>query len=265
MLRGWPGSAAWWWRVWLLSALGLFVLAGRGCERYVPQFQTFPAVDWLEARPPFDETARIPPAAEIVSGFVFAAPRLALRSGPQAYLPQFLLPGVVVRQVSGIRDAAQLEKVNDIRPSLPDYERVSLRLMVFYRAERAAAWLDLRATQLDLGRQETSDKKHFRTSGPLDGDLAWIEDQASAEDPGLGHSLVVGRRGPLAFEVDAVVRGRGGPVSQQAAELAARSEALAREAAGAWTAWLEAQPYAPPSGPRALANGTVDAPRALAR
>lgn len=231
----------WWWRAVVLTGLMLSVLAARTCELYVPQFQTFPSQDWLEALPFMDESASAPSAEELARGIVFTVPDLLLVQGPRAHQPQFTLPGVVVRQVGGLRDAAEGEKEMVRLDSPAEKRRARLSVLVFHRERRATAWADLRSTQLDLGRRNSLEPKNFRTSGPELAQRVWIEEPASSEQSSEGHATVVGSRGVVAFEVDARVsrEGVGGPRGD--ALLVSEAETLARQVVSDWLTWLDAR------------------------
>jgi hypothetical protein len=242
--------AAAWWRLVAVAAVGLAFTAVRACERYVAEYQTFPAVDWLEARPPLDEAGSIPPAATLSQSAVYVLPQLPVREGPVPFLPAFVPPGFVVRSVSGVRDAAQLVKATPGLESAPGkYLRdgVSLRLavVVFHRTVRAAAWADLGTIQLDL-RSGSAGRREFRTSGPETRDTVWV--RKPPLEPGekwpQGTATVVGYRGPISFEIQATSVRPSSTDLRDSVELSARAESLARRFTEEWTAWLAAQPYA---------------------
>lgn len=215
------------------------VLGARTCELYVPQFQTFPAQDWLETLPFLDESASAPSAEELARGIMFTVPDLLLVQAPRAYQPQFILPGVVVRQVGGLRDAAEGEK-EQVRLDPPaERRRTRLTVLVFHRERRAAAWADLRSTQLDLGRRNSLEPKNFRASGPESAERVWVEEPASSEQSSEGHATVVGSRGVVAFEVDARVSREGVGGVEGDAFLVSEAETLARQVASDWLSWLD--------------------------
>jgi hypothetical protein len=239
-----------WWRLLAIVAVVLGFTSAHACERYVAEFQTFPAVDWLEAQPPLDEAAGIPPAATVIQTAAYVVPQLPIREGPLPFLPTFVPPSIVVRSVSGVRDAAQVVKGIPSAEAFPgrdlqDGASLRLAVVVFHRTVRAAAWADLRSIQLDL-RRGNEGRREFRTSGPESRDMVWV--RKPGLEPGeqwpYGTATVVGYRGPIGFEMQATSVRQGSTDLRDMVDLSARAEALARRFAVEWTAWLAAEPYA---------------------
>ena len=225
------------WRLTAVVAIGLGLLALRACERYTSEYQTLPAVDWLESRPPLAESADVPSAFELARGAARVLPLLDIRDDARPYLPGLGPPSLSRRTIGGIRDAAVIQ-VGTPEPTHPRLQ-VTLRVAVFYRAVRAAAWASLLDHEFDL-RDPGTGTAQLRLTG-ADGeepDRVWITHPG--ESPG-GEATVIGARGPVVFQIQALAQrpGSSGEVSQpEALDLSARAERVARQAATDWTAWL---------------------------
>lgn len=231
------------WRVLAVAAIGLGLLALRACERYTSEYQTLPAIDWLESRPPLAESADLPSAIDLARGAARVLPLLGIRDDARPYLPGLGPPSLSRRTIGGVRDAAviQVGTPETPRPRL----QVTLRVTVFNRAVRAAAWTSLLAHEFDL-RDPGTGTAQWRLTGadtqdPSAGeptDRMWIT--RPGESPG-GEATVVGLRGPVVFQLQVLAQrpGSSGDVSQaDSLDLSARAERLARQATTDWTAWL---------------------------
>jgi hypothetical protein len=223
------------WRLLAVVAIGLGLLALRACERYTSEYQTLPAVDWLESRPPLAESAEVPSALDLARGAARALPLLQIRDDARPYLPGLGPPSLSRRTIGGVRDAAMIQ-VGTPEPSRPRLQ-VTLRVAVFYRAVRAAAWSSLLDHEFDL-RDPGTGTAQLRLTGADDADRVWITHPG--ESPG-GEATVVGERGPVVYQLQVLAQRPGsiGDVSQaEALDLSARAESIARQAATDWTAWL---------------------------
>lgn len=211
----------------------------------MPEYQTFPFADWLEAQPPLLESGAVPPAGDLLQGAVWALPEMPLGAGPVPFYFAFTVPGVIVREVSGVRDGSELLRETAAAPAAGEYARVRFKVLVFNRSIRAGAWADMRATQMDLGRQQTLEGKYFRTTGPDAPYELWVERPGNAPYPS-GHAVAIARRGPIGLEIDAVSEQQLAIDRTSELELSARAQRLAGRAAAGWLAWLQAQPYVVP-------------------
>jgi hypothetical protein len=225
------------WRVLAVVSIGLGLLALRACERYTSEYQTLPAIDWLESRPPLAEAAGVPSAIDLARGAARVLPLLDIRDDARPYLPGLGPPSLSRRTIGGVRDAAviQVGTPEAPRPRL----QVTLHVTVFNRAVRAAAWTGLLDHEFDL-RDPGTGTAQLRLTGaePEEADRVWITHPG--ESPG-GEATVVGARGPVVFAFQALAQrpGSSGEISQaEALDLSARAESIARQAASDWTTWL---------------------------
>jgi hypothetical protein len=215
----------------LLAAASL-----RATEMYASRYQSLPAVDWVESRPPLAESDRLPAASDLARGFAQAVPLLTIQTDVRARTPVLGPPAVVQRTVGGVRDAARIEvgtpgnyaTFDDI-PML-----IWLDVIVFNRELRAAGWSELMGRELDI-KDNDSGESQARTSGPDEADGVWVV----APWANGGRSTVAGHRGAVGFVVK-VFLGRtlnGG----NRVDLNARAETVARQVTADWTAWLATQ------------------------
>jgi hypothetical protein len=151
-------------------------------------------------------------------------------------LPVFGPPAVVQRTMGGVRDASRVE-LSSIDSQDPASAPVQARLdvMVFNRIERAAAWSDLMASEMDI-RDPGTGLTQSRLSGPDESDGVWGAQPRQAG----GIATVVGHRGAVGFFLQVTLAGGENADVATRAELTARAEELARQMASDWTAWLEA-------------------------
>jgi hypothetical protein len=143
--------------------------------------------------------------------------------------------------MGGVRDAAviQLATPELTRPRA----RVTLRVAVFFRALRAAAWASLLDHEFGL-RDPRTGTAQLRVSGADDVDRVWVTQPGDASG---GEATVIGARGPVAFQLQAqtqltVPLPPDSGSTPELLDLSARAERIVRQAAADWTAWLERQP-----------------------
>ena len=111
-----------------------------------------------------------------------------------------------------------------------------LDVLVFNRAVRAAAWSELMGREMDI-RDPENGLPQSRLSGPDEADGVWV-----VRPVGGGIATVVGHRGTVGFVLQVTVLGAiPGPSQadpEHIAELSARAEVIARQAAADWSGWL---------------------------
>jgi len=220
-----------------LAALLLAALGFRATEYYTTRYQTLPALDWLESRPPLAEARGVPPAADLARGLLRSMPLLVVRDDVRPMLPVLGPPGVVQRNIGGVRDAARIE-LGAPGAVQPDDVPIRARLdvVVFNRALRAAAWSELMALALDARDPETG-AGQVRIVGSDTPDGVWL----IAPRSGGGVATVAGARGPVGYELQVYYR-RPDPLTiEEQVDLSARAEVTARQAALAWTEWLQTE------------------------
>jgi hypothetical protein len=223
------------WRVVALLALGLGLLALRACERYTSEYQTLPAIDWLESRVPLAESGDVPAAADLARGAARVMPLLVVRDDARPYVPGLGPPSLSRRTIGGVRDAAVIQ-LGTPEPTHP-LVQLSLRVAVFYRQQRAASWTGLLDHEFDL-RDPGSGLAQLRLTGADEPDRVWVTHPGEASG---GEATVVGARGPVTFQLQALVQrpNPGDPTPAEALDLSARAERLARQSATDWSTWLE--------------------------
>ena len=152
-------------------------------------------------------------------------------------MPTFGPPAFVQRTMGGVRDAARFELGSPGAYTTADPPvKVRLDTIVFNRTVRAAAWSDLMGYEMDVRDPESGDAQ-VRLTGPDMSDTVWLV----APPLRGGVATVAGHRGPVGFVLQ-VTYWRPGPNDPAAlADLSARAENTARQAAADWTAWLDQQ------------------------
>src|ERR671933_1116387 len=217
-----------------VSAILLAAVAVRATEAYATRYQSLPALDWLESRPPLAESADVPAAADLARGLSRALPLLTIRDDARPRLPAFGPPAVVQRTVPGVRDAARIE-LGSPGTYLPDEVPVEARLdvIVFNRSLRAAAWSELMAREMDI-RDPESGRQQARMSRPDEPDGVWVVQPRA----GGGVATIAGHRGVVGFLLQLTFFRPNATEPADLADLTARAEATARQAAAAWSAWL---------------------------
>jgi hypothetical protein len=220
-----------------VTAILLTAVAVHATEAYTTRYQSLPALDWLESRPPLAESADVPSAADLARGLSRALPLLTIRDDVRPRLPAFGPPAVVQRTVPGVRDAARIE-LGSPGTYLPDQVPVRARLdtIVFNRTLRAVAWSELMARELDI-RDAESGRQQVRLSGPDESDGVWVV----APRSGGGVATIAGHRGVVGFLLQLTFFRPNATEPADLADLTARAEATARQAAAAWSAWLATQ------------------------
>lgn len=220
-----------------LAAILLGALATRATEVYTSQYQTLPVLDWLESRPPLVESRGLPAAVDLVRGLPRVEPRLTIRDDARPLLPIFGPPGAIQRTMGGVRDAARIQ-VGTPGVSTGQLVPVQVRLdaIVFNRAVRASAWLELLASPVGMDfRDPEGGLFQVRVSGPDEADHVWI---AAPKDGGK-FATIAGVRGSVAFELQVECQRTGADSPADQLDLSARAETIARQTAAQWTAWLE--------------------------
>ena len=220
-----------------VTAILLAAVAVRATEAYTTRYQSLPALDWLESRPPLLESADVPAAADLARGLSRALPLLVIRDDARPRLPAFGPPAVIQRTVPGVRDAARIE-LGSPGTYLPDQLPVRARLdvIVFNRALRAAAWSEQMGRELDI-RDPESGRRQVRMSGPDEPDGVWVV----APGSGGGVATVAGRRAATGFMLQVTFFRPDSSDPANLADLTARAEATARQAAAEWSSWLTTQ------------------------
>jgi hypothetical protein len=222
-------------------AIILGAIALRGTELYTSRYQSLPALDWLESRPPVTESKDTPTAADLAHGLARTTPLLVIGDDVRPWTPVFGPPAVVQRSMGGVRDAARITLVSPDAVSAADAP-VSARLytIVFDRSLRAQEWSMLMGREMDI-RDPDSGLSQVHVSGPDETDGVWV---VSPRQTG-GIATVVGHRGPVAFDLQVTYGPTPPPLPPDATsarpevvDLSARAEAAARQMAGEYAAWL---------------------------
>lgn len=226
-----------WWRLWAVAAIGLGLLATQACERYTMRYQAFPAIEWLEALPPFASSATVPPARALLQAYQPALPGGNPAAQPRPFEPQFS-SSLVQRSVSGVRDAAA---VGMDASDVPGPENVGMAVLVFHHPRRAAAWTGLRGLELDFTREHAPGGPQLRLDGSGAPVRVWVNSPGTGDPRAVATALT--HVGPIAAEARAWVQDPRG----DGLAATARAEALARRTLTDWLAWLETQPFAEPS------------------
>jgi hypothetical protein len=234
-----------------IAAILLVAVSMRATEFYTTKYQSLPAQDWLESRPPLAESADLPAASDLVRGIARALPLLTIRDDARPRIPEFGPPAFFQRTIGGVRDASRLE-LGTPGTFKPGEEPVhaSMDVFVFNRQLRAAAWSQLMSRAMDIRDVDTG-AAQARTEGSrapeassqarevgLDQDVGvWIV----APWQSSGIATVVGHRGAVAFLLKVTfVRSDTTSIADQV-DLSARAETLARQAAADWSVWLDKQ------------------------
>ena len=219
------------------TAILLAAVAVRATEAYATRYQSLPALDWVESRPPLVESADVPAAADLARGLSRALPLLVIRDDARPRLPAFGPPAVVQRTVPGVRDAARIE-LGSPGAYLPDQVplRARLDVIVFNRALRAAAWSELMAREMDI-RDPENGLQQVRMSGPDEPDGVWVIIPKS----GGGVATVAGHRAAVGFMLQVTFFHAAAADAATLADVTARAETTARQAAAAWADWAVTQ------------------------
>jgi hypothetical protein len=224
--------------VLVLAAVVLAAVAVRATEVYTSRYQTLPVLDWIESRPPLAEAPGVPPAVELARGLDRFMPLLVIREDARSFLPAFGPPPGLQRTIGGVRDAATIQ-LGTPGAYTADLVPITARLnvIVFNRAQRAAAWSELWGHAMDV-RDPLTGVFQLRVAGPDDPDIVWVPVPSTQRG---GMATVVGARGTIGFVLQVSYLQRSPTDAAQLADLTARAEGLARQAAGDWSAWVASQ------------------------
>ncbi len=221
-----------------IVAIALGAVALRATEVYTTRYQTLPVLDWLNSRPPLVESANLPTADELARGLPRVMPLLTISTDAHTRLVMYGPPASVQRTLGGVRDASEIV-MSSPGEVAPNQSPITLRfdVTVFGRTQQAAAWADLLARAMDI-RDPDNGLDQLRVASLDDPDRVWVAAPGPSVDP---IATVSGNRGPVGFELQVRLRRAGGPPDDPAqfVDMTARAEALARQAAHDWTAWLD--------------------------
>jgi len=228
--------------VHVLGLLGILLagVAVHATEVYSGRYETLPAVDWLESRPPLAESSNVPAAADLARGLAAFVPLLVIRDDAHPQLPVFGPPSSLERTVGGVRDASRI-----MLGTPGDYQSnqvpitARLDVIVFDRTQRAAEWSELMGRAMDLQDPESGIGQE-RLAGPDETDGVWVPAPDRGRPEG-GTGTVVGRRGTVGFVVQVNFLHLPGADVAREVDQSGRAEAMARQTAAAWTAWLVQQ------------------------
>ena len=222
--------------VHILALMGIVLaaMAVRATEVYTTRYQSLPVLDWLESQPPLSESADLPAASDLARGLSRALPLLVISSDVRPILPVFGPPAVFQRTMGGVRDASHIE-LGSPGSFQTDQTPVQARLdvIVYNRTVRAAAWSELMGREMDI-RAPGSGMLETHVSGPEEADGLWV----ALPFPAGGTATVVGHRGPVGFMLQITFFRRDAESLADRADLSARAETLARQAAAEWTVWV---------------------------
>jgi hypothetical protein len=221
-----------------VTAILLGIVAMEATEVYASRYQSLPALDWVESRPPLAESTNLPAASDLARGLATALPLLTIRNDARPMLPIFGPPAVVQRTMGGVRDASRIELGTPgtfKSDELPVQAR--LDVIVFNRTLRAAAWSELMAREMDI-HDPGNGLFQSRLTGPDEADQVWDVQPVQAG----GIATVVGYRGPVGFFLQVTFLRADVQEPADRADLTARAEMVARQAAVDWSGWLERQP-----------------------
>jgi hypothetical protein len=219
-----------------ICAIVLGGLSVRATEFYATRYQSLPVLDWAESRPPLAESADLPAAADLARGLSRALPLLTIRD-ESTRIPTFGPPAIVQRSMAGVRDSARIELASPgTYPAGDPPVKARLDTIVFNRALRAAAWSELMGFEMDVRDPETGDGQ-VRVAGPDEADGVWLV----APPQRGGVASIAGHRGAVGFMLQVTFARSGRSDAAELADLSARAEALARQAAADWTAWLDGE------------------------
>jgi hypothetical protein len=224
--------------VLVVAAVLLAAVAVRATEVYTSRYQTLPVFDWVESRPPLAESPSVPAADELARGLQRVLPLLVIRDDARTFLPGFGPPPGLQRTISGVRDASTIQ-LGSPGTYAGDAVPITARLnvIVFNRAERAAAWTALWGHAMDVRDPQTG-VFQVRLAGPDDPDMVWVPLPSTMRG---GMATIAGYRGTIGFVLQVNLLQDSTADSARLADLSARAEALARQAGGDWSAWLERQ------------------------
>jgi hypothetical protein len=222
----------------ILAAAVFAAIALRATETYTTRYQTLPTLDWLESRPPLAQAQQVPSAADLSRGVLGAVPLLVIRDDARPVRAVFGPPSTVQRTVGGVRDAARIELGPPDSAGVPNPPITTrLEVIVFNRDVRAQSWAGVMALAMDR-LDPQSGAQQVRVSPTEQGDKVWV---ISPRGDRGGIATVVGSRGPVGFVLQMTYQRPDALTPEERIDLSARAEAAARQAATAWTAWLESE------------------------
>ncbi len=221
-----------------LAAIALSAVAVRATEYYATRYQTLPAMDWLESRPPLVDSVDVPPAPDLARGLARTMPLLTIREDARPYLPVLGAPSGVQRTINGVRDASLIRLASP--GTYPQDEipvQARLVVIVFNRVLRATAWADLMSRTLDV-RDPDSGIYQARVAGPEELDGLWVVQPRQRG----GIATVVGHRGAVGFLLQVTFYQPDTEEDRaERVDLTARAETIVRQAAVDWSGWLSQQ------------------------
>jgi len=214
-----------------LVAIALSATSLRATEFYATRYQSLPVLDWVESRPPLAESANLPAAQDLARGLSRAMPLLTIRDDARPRLPAFSPPAILQRTMGGVRDASRIV-LGSPGAFPPDQVPIQVRLdvIVFNRTLRASAWSGLMAREMDILDPESRQSQTV-VAGPDEPDGVWL----IAPRAGGGIATVAGHRGPVGYMLQVALLRSGTADAAELADLTARAETIAREAAATWS------------------------------
>ncbi|MBI4494442.1 MAG: hypothetical protein HY690_16795 [Chloroflexi bacterium] len=236
----------------LAGALAVLLLRN---QAYLPTYQTFPLVDWLEFTFGPDDAARFGSAEAMAWRMVPLLESYSVETGDYQ-LPVQFSEHHLARKVSG------LESSHALRLATPaaqggggERERTGLdgklELRVFHNGTRARTYAGLRTLQLDTmkGIAEVAPRAE------ADAYRVWVSYQLLPQDGGAAtpsvQVIVVGQTGPAAYEVALRSQRPAGQWTGNAADLVDWTQTIAEALAGQWRRLMQeartaqAEPSAP--------------------
>ncbi len=231
-----PRTSGWSWRLWLLGAIVLALVCLRATETYTREYETFPFVEWVEGRGPFDQAASVASARDLALTIRTALPADAREQDSGRFQTAFEAPGFFQRSIGGVRDSAKLSYALGRSSVAPDLtERVDLGVAVFHREVRARAWVDLLTAEYDFGHSPARPGM-LRVTGPRGDRIVWVANPSDLRGS-TGETVVTGVRGSVAYllslRLETTSAGSHTPI-----ELAAHAQVRGLEIVDGWlSAW----------------------------
>ncbi|HEY2593431.1 MAG TPA: hypothetical protein VGK33_06000 [Chloroflexota bacterium] len=219
-------------------AMLLAAVSVEATEQYTSRYHSLPVLDWLESREPLTDSANVPTAIDLARGVSRAMPLLVIRNDARTQMPVFGPPSSIQRVVGGVRDAARIDLGSPgSYPSGGQPVSARLDVIVFNRTPRADEWARLMGRAMDI-RDPDSGLDQVRVAGPEEQDVVWLAAPGPAPS---GIATVVGHRAAVGFVLQVSVHRDPNPDPAELVDLNARAEVLARQAASAWSGWVNQQ------------------------